>query len=95
MRDILIILVLLSIFSSAYAQIDISKDIATSKASDGIWTLDWRFDHKLFALGGDDNHTLELRIIGRLVKSHGELDFGHLGHLKIQITPYEIQILDK
>jgi WD40 repeat protein len=37
-----------------YGQIAVSKDSVTNKALEGIWTLDWRFDDKLFALGGDD-----------------------------------------
>ncbi|MBI2429553.1 MAG: hypothetical protein HYV29_12315 [Ignavibacteriales bacterium] len=40
--------------NSASGQIAVSKDSAINKALEGIWTLDWSFDDKLYALGGDD-----------------------------------------
>lgn len=37
-----------------YGQSEVSIDSAASSALEGIWTIDWRFDDKFFALGGDD-----------------------------------------
>jgi WD40 repeat protein len=54
MRYKLIIFILILRIGPLYGQISISKDSAATKALEGIWALDWRFDDKLYALGGDD-----------------------------------------
>lgn len=54
MRYLSIIFILSLNLNVAYSQISISGDSAITKKIEGIWTLDWRFDDKLFALGGDD-----------------------------------------
>jgi WD40 repeat protein len=56
MRYALIILILILNNNLAHGQIVVSKDSAINKALEGIWTIDWRFDDKLYALGGDDKH---------------------------------------
>ncbi|NJM90682.1 MAG: hypothetical protein HC847_29765 [Hydrococcus sp. RU_2_2] len=54
MRYIPILIILILRLNLAYGQIEVSKDLATNKALEGIWTIDWRFDDKFYALGGDD-----------------------------------------
>jgi hypothetical protein len=40
-------------------------------------------------------YSLKLRIVGKLEKTNIELGYGHLGLQKIQIIPYQIEILGK
>jgi WD40 repeat protein len=54
MRYILIIIFLIFRLNPASGQIEVSKDSANNRALEGIWTIDWRFDDKFYALGGDD-----------------------------------------
>jgi WD40 repeat protein len=54
MKYKLFILAFLYNFGWSSAQVEISKDSANGIFLNGIWALDWRFDDKLCALGGDD-----------------------------------------
>jgi WD40 repeat protein len=49
-----IMLILVLQFSVSHGQVVMSNDSAANKKPEGIWTLDWRFDGDLFAIGGDD-----------------------------------------
>ena len=40
-------------------------------------------------------YSLKMEITGKIEKTDEELGFGHLGLKKIQITPYQIRILEK
>jgi WD40 repeat protein len=51
---IIIIAILISRLNLAHGQIEVSKDSAANIALEGIWAIDWRFDDKFYALGGDD-----------------------------------------
>jgi len=40
-------------------------------------------------------YSLKLKIIGRVEKTTNELGYGHLGLKKIQIVPFQIEIVEK
>lgn len=43
----------------------------------------------------DWKYSLELRIIGKLEKAGNDIGYGHLALKKVQIIPYQIEVLDK
>lgn len=56
MRHLPIIIITILIFrlNLAYGQMEVSKNLAANQAMDGIWTIDWQFENKFYAFGGDD-----------------------------------------
>lgn len=54
MKYIAMILICTLKFNLTHGQITISIDSVADKKPKGLWTLDWRFDDKYFAFGGDD-----------------------------------------
>lgn len=54
MRYLVIIFIYILKLNLTYGQVAVSNDSVANKALEWIWTIDWRFDDKLYALGGDD-----------------------------------------